>query len=534
MPPSPPNINADWFRSTGKAPSPQSLRELAPQLEQAGYRLGPNNARGFTDGIFTPDGRFIDVIKAATPDGGESWEFMDNGIPGRIAVPNPGNEGPHFGGYSPDGAINTQGGNIPKDLMPLRGFLQGYILDALKNPGGRFDPIFSRDELTLNMDPSWGRLNDTLYGVLGDSMRASHRGLGMLDSLMGTQAPQAAYSPELMHSLMRLGNPTTANDPLYNAAMNGTGMTALRNMATTGGRGDVQPALDAIKTSGMQTLEDTLAQIREQYGAMGLGAGSDISDALGRGASRGIADIVRQQSELATRLDSEAQQRMLAAGGAEQGALSNLWLGGRGNSIQALTQAGNFALGNAGLQGDHLNRLFGGANSYLHNGIAQNMAALTPGLSLYPQEATRNAEANLSRWYNEVLRQASGPPMLQQALGYATNFPPQQQPYQSSSGWPAALGAIGGGFMSALPFMPFMASDRNLKEDIKPVEGVLERLKELPLFTWKYKGDDTTHIGPMAQDFQKAFGVGDGKTLFFGDMLSVIMGSMKELANATA
>ena len=56
-------------------------------------------------------------------------------------------------------------------------------------------------------------------------------------------------------------------------------------------------------------------------------------------------------------------------------------------------------------------------------------------------------------------------------------------------------------------------SDRNLKANIAPVEGreVLERLARVPISTWNYKADGAAlrHIGPMAQDFQAAFAVGD-------------------------
>jgi hypothetical protein len=56
-------------------------------------------------------------------------------------------------------------------------------------------------------------------------------------------------------------------------------------------------------------------------------------------------------------------------------------------------------------------------------------------------------------------------------------------------------------------------SDRNLKRDIEPVDeqAVLERVAQLPVSTWSYKTDDPTvrHLGPMAQDFHAAFGLGD-------------------------
>jgi hypothetical protein len=55
-------------------------------------------------------------------------------------------------------------------------------------------------------------------------------------------------------------------------------------------------------------------------------------------------------------------------------------------------------------------------------------------------------------------------------------------------------------------------SDRNLKRDIEPVDeqAVLENVARMPVSTWSYKSDDPSvrHLGPMAQDFHAAFGLG--------------------------
>jgi hypothetical protein len=55
-------------------------------------------------------------------------------------------------------------------------------------------------------------------------------------------------------------------------------------------------------------------------------------------------------------------------------------------------------------------------------------------------------------------------------------------------------------------------SDRAAKEDFADVDAreVLDRLAALPISTWSYREDDAgaRHIGPMAQDFHAAFGVG--------------------------
>ena len=56
-------------------------------------------------------------------------------------------------------------------------------------------------------------------------------------------------------------------------------------------------------------------------------------------------------------------------------------------------------------------------------------------------------------------------------------------------------------------------SDRNAKENFAAVDGqaLLDGLARVPITTWNYKGQDTAirHIGPVAQDFYAAFGVGE-------------------------
>ncbi|NQX01829.1 tail fiber domain-containing protein [bacterium] len=56
-----------------------------------------------------------------------------------------------------------------------------------------------------------------------------------------------------------------------------------------------------------------------------------------------------------------------------------------------------------------------------------------------------------------------------------------------------------------------LSSDRNAKKDFRSVEpqSVLDKLAALPVSEWSYKSDPSVrHLGPMAQDFHAAFGVG--------------------------
>ena len=77
------------------------------------------------------------------------------------------------------------------------------------------------------------------------------------------------------------------------------------------------------------------------------------------------------------------------------------------------------------------------------------------------------------------------------------------------------------------------ASDANRKEAVVAVdpEAVLGGVVGLPLSTWRYAGDDVTHLGPMAQDFYRTFGLGQGETTIAAvDADGVALASVQALA----
>jgi hypothetical protein len=81
-------------------------------------------------------------------------------------------------------------------------------------------------------------------------------------------------------------------------------------------------------------------------------------------------------------------------------------------------------------------------------------------------------------------------------------------------------------------------SDRNAKEDIKPVKPaeVLEKAACIPISTWRYKGEDPgiRHMGPMAQDVYAAFGLGDSdKGISTVDADGITLASIQALDQGT-
>ena len=85
----------------------------------------------------------------------------------------------------------------------------------------------------------------------------------------------------------------------------------------------------------------------------------------------------------------------------------------------------------------------------------------------------------------------------------------------------------GGGSWSSI-------SDRNAKANFAALDGrdVLARLAQIPIQTWNYKSQDPSirHIGPMAQDFYAAFGVGhDDKHISTVDADGVALAAIQGL-----
>jgi hypothetical protein len=77
-------------------------------------------------------------------------------------------------------------------------------------------------------------------------------------------------------------------------------------------------------------------------------------------------------------------------------------------------------------------------------------------------------------------------------------------------------------------------SDRNAKRDFAPANSraVLEKVVDLALSHWTYKGDEmgSRHLGPTAQDFRAAFGLGsDDKHIATVDADGVALAAIQGL-----
>lgn len=81
---------------------------------------------------------------------------------------------------------------------------------------------------------------------------------------------------------------------------------------------------------------------------------------------------------------------------------------------------------------------------------------------------------------------------------------------------------------------PGVVSDRSLKTDFAPVKpaNILAKLAALPIDGWRYTNEipGIRHVGPMAQDFRAAFGLGHGnKMIEFVDEEGVALAAIQGL-----
>ena len=87
------------------------------------------------------------------------------------------------------------------------------------------------------------------------------------------------------------------------------------------------------------------------------------------------------------------------------------------------------------------------------------------------------------------------------------------------------------GTVTATSFNP--TSDRAAKEHFEPVDSqeILAQVASLPISRWSFKRDSgTRHLGPVAQDFRAAFGLGiDDKHIATVDADGVALAAIQGL-----
>jgi len=346
------------------------------------------------------------------------------------------------GGGSSNVTVNTAGqeNTIPQDLIPLR-----YILGKLLSGRVQYDQPKYPGSLQQGIPPEYAQVLDLLRGASGRFGEATAGARGAYQGMLGT---------DLVNPL--LGRLAQFQDPLTRALAGPQDPTARQNLqflANTGGQQDLTGVMDAIRARGMQDIEDFQASERERFGGMGLSSGSDVSESLGRGTSRGIAQMVQQQQALQAQAAFQRSQTRLGAsstlGGLDISEIGSLISAMQtGSSIAGMTT--NAAIQQAALRAQGAQGLGGLAQAGY--GMDQALATATGGVGDIRKQL---ADANMARQYNDWMRMQQPSPYLSAALSYATGFPPRPNakpviPERSGGGLGSILSALAMGGMSML------------------------------------------------------------------------------------
>ena len=112
----------------------------------------------------------------------------------------------------------------------------------------------------------------------------------------------------------------------------------------------------------------------------------------------------------------------------------------------------------------------------------------------------------------------------QQAGILKSDFDARTTAWEGSNAMMGGLGQAAG--------MVIGMSSKTYKEDMKPAKDSLGAIRKMPVGDWKYKdgiADGGRHVGPYAEDFAKATGKGDGKSIDMMSMMGVTLGALQEL-----
>ncbi|MDP0928502.1 tail fiber domain-containing protein [Paracoccus onubensis] len=231
-----------------------------------------------------------------------------------------------------------------------------------------------------------------------------------------------------------------------------------------------------------------------------------------RAASEAIADV-RQQQQIAegTRLRSAMRMGVNPASGAYNAGAREADL----NATLAASGAGNMARRRVESEAD--SRQANAIN--LGSGLAVNPAT-SMGLS---NGAIQSGAQGAMQGYGQQGQLLTN--------DYNARMSSWQADQQANSGFFGALGTVAG-MMSGNPLSMF--SSKEYKTDKKKLgkDKALGAIREMPVEEWSYKpgiADEGRHIGPYAEDFQQATGVGDGKTIDIPTAIGVTMGAIRDL-----
>jgi trimeric autotransporter adhesin len=294
------------------------------------------------------------------------------------------------------------------------------------------------------------------------------------------------------------GNWATVGGGQYNSARalnstvaGGYGNAAdAENATVSGGSGNLVSApYGTVAGGGLNNANATPGnRVTDGYGTVGGGGNNQ--------AGNGNANLTDSSyATVAGGLSNTASGLFASVAGGWTNIASNIYAtvaGGLGNTASGI--AADVAGGRSNTASGAYATIPGGygntASGYYSFAAGRQAKATQNGSFVWGDSTAANISSTLP---NQFIARASG----------GVRF------YSNTAATTGVSLPAGGGAWSNL-------SDRNMKDNFAEVDSkdVLERVASMPIQRWNYKAQDESikHIGPTAQDFAAAFGVGENDT----------------------
>lgn len=296
-------------------------------------------------------------------------------------------------------------------------------------------------------------------------------------------------------------------------------------------------AYNAAMQTFNQSKNDAYAQARNQGLTQGLAA---QNQAFGQGLSQTTLanELLKQQMQGGAQIASANASAGGQVGAANIGANASMSNNSQNNATQQL-----MALLNGGLQQQQNNTSllgtlgnlglgYNGQQQTANQNDFQNWMAMNnfgQGQQVYNNSIPGQESQNAQSWMQFMPR--GGPAPVDVTGAYGLNQAGQNAAYGANASQANAQNQEMGSLMEAGMMMMMMCS-KDFKDEIETVdpETTLQAVLKMPLSKWKYKGQQTEHIGTYAEDFNKQLGLQPTPVIQLIDMMGALLGSIQALS----
>ncbi len=312
----------------------------------------------------------------------------------------------------------------------------------------------------------------------------------------------------------------------------------------SGGGRDSTNCLDVGSPVGSRTYTASCGNSAEFYATVVSGGISNSANAPGATIGGGVSNLAKgYYSSVSGGSENiaEGQYAVVSGGTGNRSANGGTVSGGLDNSAGDYATvsggSGNSGNGFSSVMGGNKNIAIGELSSILGgaNNITMGRFSLAAGrgaqtgayINSIPQQHANGtfvwADSNGNSGESQVFRSVANDQFAVRSRGgVAFRVAPTES---ADTGAGCALPAGGAASWSC-------SSDRNLKESIKSIspQTMLNKVLALPVTSWQFIGTNRRHIGPMAQDFRAAFGLGaDDKNITTSDVSGVALAAIQGL-----